>query len=251
MDPAWEPALHESLPEQVAKTILGRIAAGELEPGDRLPPQRELARAMDVGLSVVREAIQRLEVLKVLATRHGKGTIVQPVRWMQLVYDPVLFAVGIDRIEAAAFWEARHALEREVLRLATLRARPEDVAVLAKILAEADPAPTDHDVHMALNRAFHLAIVRAARNRVLEDMLAPLLSIRLPTAAARFDRTRSQATWDAHRLIHDAIVARDLGAAMHALVVHARVGSVVLEDMARSASDDLCLSSEASGSKEI
>ena len=229
MSARWCQPVFQTLPEQVAKTILGRIASGELKPGDQLPPQRELARGFNVGLSVVREAIQRLEVLKILATRQGVGTEVRPFRWMQLIYDPDLFMVGLDLIQAKEFWEARHGIERETLRLATLRAGPEELGAMQAILAQATPAPTDHDRHMELNRAFHLAIARAADNTVLEDILAPLLSVRLPFASRGFNAERARLAWEVHGDMYQAILAGDTARAAEALETHAKVGVVVLE----------------------
>jgi GntR family transcriptional repressor for pyruvate dehydrogenase complex len=225
-----EPSV-ETLPEQVAKSILGRIASGELRPGDQLPPHRELARLFDVGLSVVREAIQRLEVLKILETRQGIGTVVRPFQWMQLIYDPDLFMVGHDLIKAEEFWEARHAIERETIRLAVLRATAADLAAMAEVLEAAVPDPTDHDVHMGLNRAFHLAIARASGNGVLVDILAPLLDVRLPWAARNFSTIRAQEAWAVHRQMYRAIVAGDVQAAFSAIEAHAEVGSTLLEEL--------------------
>ncbi len=62
---AWVKPVPRTLSDQVAEAILERIARGELVPGSSLPPQRELSLKLGVGLSVVREAIQRGKSLTV------------------------------------------------------------------------------------------------------------------------------------------------------------------------------------------
>jgi GntR family transcriptional regulator, transcriptional repressor for pyruvate dehydrogenase complex len=52
------------------------IAFGQLKPGDRLPPERELARSLGVGHTTVREAIRSMESLGLLIVRPGAGTFV-------------------------------------------------------------------------------------------------------------------------------------------------------------------------------
>ena len=73
---AWAKPVTNTLGDQVTDAILQRIAKGDFKPGMALPPQRELASELGVGLAVVREAIQRLQVLHVVRTRHGSGTLI-------------------------------------------------------------------------------------------------------------------------------------------------------------------------------
>src|SRR3982751_5577004 len=67
------------LHEQVAKQIERLIAKGVLKPGDRLPPARELAVNFGVGRSSVRDAIRTLEVIGIVESRQGHGTVVRDV----------------------------------------------------------------------------------------------------------------------------------------------------------------------------
>src|SRR3546814_15223770 len=59
--------------EAIAGKILEQIRSGQLETGDRLPPERELAAHIGVGRSAVREALRSLEVAGGVSGRRGKG----------------------------------------------------------------------------------------------------------------------------------------------------------------------------------
>ncbi|MFQ5921771.1 MAG: GntR family transcriptional regulator [Anaerolineales bacterium] len=61
---------------QIAEGLLDRIEAGELAPGDRLPAERELSRALSVNRMTLRHALRVLELQGLLIRRQGDGTYV-------------------------------------------------------------------------------------------------------------------------------------------------------------------------------
>jgi GntR family transcriptional repressor for pyruvate dehydrogenase complex len=230
MEP-WPKPTIQALPDQVAQTILERIAGGDLRPGERLPSQRELAQVFGVGLAVVREAVQRLEALNIIETTHGSGTVVRPFRWVPLIYDPSLFVIAVQRIGVRDLWETRRLIEGQIIRLAVQRATDRDLAALADVLAQAETQPVKYELHRMLNREFHLALARASQNIVLEDLLAPLLNVQVDQAEQRFTAEHSQLSWEAHRRIYDVVAARDLSRADDAIERHFQVGPVALADV--------------------
>src|SRR6266851_2637724 len=177
MTKPWRKAIAQSLPDQVAQSILERIATGELLPGHRLPSQRDLAASMGVGLAVIREAVQRLQALNIVEASHGAGTVIRPFRWMPLMYDPALFVLAVQRIGVRDLWETRRLIEGQVIRLAAERATEGNLAALRAVLERAEPLPLDYEASQALNREFHLALAHTTQNAVLEDLLAPLLDV--------------------------------------------------------------------------
>lgn len=231
MTDAWPSPIVQTLPDQVAQTILRRIATGELAPGHRLPSQRNLAQSMGVGLAVIREAVQRLAALNVVEATHGSGTVIRPFRWMPLIYDPTMFHLAMQRIGIRDLWEARRLLEGQTIRLAVERATRANLAVLRAIIARADPLPTDYRVSQALNREFHLALARAGQNAVLEDLLAPLLDLRSEGASHHFSRETCRQTWEAHQTILDAVASRDMQAADRAIQRHFEIGPIALREI--------------------
>jgi len=231
MNKPWPKPIVKSLPDQVAQTILQRIANGELRPGHRLPAQRELAESMGVGLAVIREAVQRLEALNIVEASHGSGTVIRPFRWMPLIYDPTLFVLAMQRIGVRDLWETRRLLEGQVIRLAVERATSANLKVMRAVLERADPLPENYDASQVLNREFHLALARSTQNAVLEDLIAPLLEVHTQGVAHRFTPEYCRLTWKAHQAIYDAIVERDIEAADRAIVAHFEVGPIALAEV--------------------
>lgn len=76
--PEFSPQGHELLYVAVADHIVARIDAGELRPGARLPPERELAAEYGVAYLTVRRAMVELRERERIITVHGKGTFVAP-----------------------------------------------------------------------------------------------------------------------------------------------------------------------------
>ena len=171
-------------------------------------------------MSVIREAIQRLQALHVVDAEPGSGTTVRPFHWLPLIYDPSLSRMAIAHIGAADLWEARRLLEGQIVHLAALRATPADLSEIHAVIDRADRGAEDYDAHVALNRAFHLAVARAAKNVVLLDLVAPLLDIRVDGEGDRRDIARAVESWSAHRLIYEALASRDRAAVERAVEHH-------------------------------
>ncbi len=170
--------------DQVAGAIRDRILSGEIEPGTRLPPERDLAAQLGVNRTTVREALRSLEQLEIVSIRHGGGvTVLDPARaGLQVL--PFLLTLGgrVDPDLLANFLEVRRIIGGAIVRLAAERAGPEDIvnleAALAPItaLAESDE-PHSPDELGALDLQFFLALAAAGRNRVFRFLLHALRSI--------------------------------------------------------------------------
>lgn len=74
--PPWAPTRTSYLYVQLADHLAARIAAGEWQPGDRLPPEREIASEYGVAYHTVRRAAAILRERGLLITLHGGGTFV-------------------------------------------------------------------------------------------------------------------------------------------------------------------------------
>ena len=74
--PPFEPTPLRLMYEQVAEHIAARIEAGELAPGSKLPPERELAGQYGVAYNTMRSAMEILRDRGLVVTMHGRGTYV-------------------------------------------------------------------------------------------------------------------------------------------------------------------------------
>jgi len=160
----------------VSQELLAHIVAGVYQPGDKLPPERELAQRFGVSRTVIREALAALRIAGVVESRPGDGTYVKVARqsWQksrELISE--LFQKG-DPMEA---WRAREVLEPCLARLAAENATLDDVKRLfaaVERMKTAVYARVVPDFYKA-DRDFHLALVAATHNAYLVAVVNPLL----------------------------------------------------------------------------
>jgi GntR family transcriptional repressor for pyruvate dehydrogenase complex len=138
--------------DRAANGIRSLIVSGEYGPGDRLPPERELAQELDVSRTALREGIRRLRTGGVLEVRPGAGTFVVEIDLLG-VYD--------IRIRLEPLAAERAALRRNTRELRALR------AALKRMELNIDDAPT----YIAADIAFHRTVAHASRNAVLRAMI--------------------------------------------------------------------------------
>src|SRR3954453_23697434 len=200
--------------EQVAQRLGADIACGRLAPGERLPSERDLARALEVSRASVREALAALQNQGVLETRPGAGSFVAA--------DAAARLRGTDLPHDASpsdLLEARTLLEPSVARLAANRASGRDdeiEALLATMEAAVDlDDPSARAGWSDADRLFHRRIAALTANPVLlalADQVAarmdePLWRRLRDESVATPGRTRIHAA--EHRMIYEAIVDGD------------------------------------------
>lgn len=158
-----------ALSEQVVRLLEGRIRAGEIRPGGRLPTERELCAEFAVSRAVVREAIARLKADGYIETRQGAGAFV-PARPGRLSFRLATDGpVGHDDLNHVM--ELRVAVEVAAAELAARRRTPADVAAMrAALAAMAEAIRRATDGSEADDR-FHYAIASATQNPHLRRLV--------------------------------------------------------------------------------
>src|SRR5574341_2360720 len=121
---SFDPVRRTKVYEEVAARIRRLIADGRLRPGDKLPPERELAVMLGVSRTSVRDAIRTLEVAGLLEPRQGEGTVVRELSPDNLVA-PIASALMSRRDLLADLMEFRRMIEPPTAREAAERATPE------------------------------------------------------------------------------------------------------------------------------
>jgi DNA-binding FadR family transcriptional regulator len=207
--------------EQVAEQLRALLISGELLPGQRLPSEGELAKLFGVGRTTVREGLRILASQQLLTTTRGArgGTfVVTPdadtvSRYLET---SIGLLAGSDRMSIGELLEARQCLELPATRLATERL---DQSALAALAATAQPT-TSPSAKMEHSN-FHVEILRASGNRMLEVMARPIFDVmrtRLNRGAAPSDFwTKVNAE---HQIVFSAIESRDTDAAVAAMQAH-------------------------------
>ena len=190
-DVAPQQAAPQQAPQPAAPSVgprprLRRAARGDPQrpyaPGERLPTQRSLAADLDVNMASVREALKRLEQLRLVEVRHGDATRV--LDWRSSGGLEALAALGAGDAEVIrALFEARRLLLVEAARLAAERrtdAQAERICELAEAIAI---APSD-DAALIADWEFMSAVIEAAGNLVFQLIMNSVRELYLPNADA-------------------------------------------------------------------
>ncbi|MDE1177564.1 MAG: FadR/GntR family transcriptional regulator [Edaphobacter sp.] len=229
---------HSQLTMQVVEHVRALIASGEVKPGDRLPPERELARELQISRSSLRAGIGFLSAMGVLKSRHGAGTFVSS--GPPALDSNSLSVLGV--LHGFLPWqmfEARLVLEASVAALAAERATDEHIAELAEEVAEMYASLDDPQEYLIHDVRFHRTIARAAGNPILaalmETITANLYENRQHTVHHSQDLKESA---EMHREIFRAIRTRNGAAARRTMEQHLNLARVAQDAEASAAKAD-------------
>lgn len=195
-----------SVTDEAIERIKEMIISKELQPGDRLPREADLAVRLGLSRSSLREAVRALSLVRILDVRRGDGTYVTSLD-ASLLLDALSFVIELHQDRSMLdLLEARRLLEADAAALAAQRSAPEHVAEL-RALIDAMPACAGVDEFVENDLAFHRTVALAAGNDVLSKLLESLSghTIRARiwrgiTEGGAIDRTIAE-----HRAICDAI----------------------------------------------
>jgi GntR family transcriptional repressor for pyruvate dehydrogenase complex len=205
---------------QAAESIKQMILAGELEPGDALPSERDLAVMLGISRPSLREGIRVLSAMNVLEPRHGGGTYVTSLD-PRLLAQPVSFLLQVDPTAFRHLLEVRHVLEVGAARLAAPRISDETLAGLLQLAGQAAKVLADADQYLRLDYEIHTTIIEATGNPIYISLYESIadLSLESRKRTARSSSVRRRAHED-HVAIIAALSTRDPDAAALAMGSH-------------------------------
>lgn len=215
-----EPIGRMSVSEQVVQRLLALVKDGHLGPGDKLPPERDLADQLAVSRPTVREALRALSILGVLEIRHGGGVYVSSLAAEELLA-PLDFFVSLNAQNMAELFGARIHFEPMLAGLAAERLTAEALDRLAALVAAQVADPGDAELFHDTDVEFHKTILEASGNDFLSRFgrLLQVLGDQGRKAFQRRQSVRAQSIED-HREILAALQARDPVAAQKAMRQH-------------------------------
>ena len=179
LEGAFEPVATRRTFEEAVDQIAEKVKSGDLQVGERLPSERELAAQMRISRPTLREAVKVLAEAGVLDVRRGQsgGTFVAS----ELVPRELLRTTTDIRVgEVAGVLEARRLLEPRVAQLAAVHAGEEDFAAMQatierqRELSAAGNLLRHEDLFLQLDLKFHLAMARASRNTTVVQLMRHL-----------------------------------------------------------------------------
>lgn len=208
----------KALPEQVADRIVEIIANGEFDKGDKLPNEFRLAEELNVGRGTIREAMKILVSKNVVEIRRGMGTYVADKPG--IVDDPLglTFIKDKDRL-ALDLCELRIILEPEIAAMAAQRATDHDLRQIEKACNEVERCIREGEDYSEADVAFHERIAKSSKNQVVPNVI-PVIQSAIEIFIVVTDAKMTAQTIETHRLIVDAIKARDPERARREMVGH-------------------------------
>jgi GntR family transcriptional regulator, transcriptional repressor for pyruvate dehydrogenase complex len=205
--PRFEPVVRRKTYELVAERLLELIAADGLGVGDPLPAERELVERFGVGRSSVREALRMLESRGAIAEAAGGFAIAPAANPLDL---SLAFLHSVDQANLDELFEVRRIVEGEAAALAAVRRDDAELALIAEQLAAMQAGVESETAFAEADLRFHLAIVAAARNRLVAGLMDAIRSLMERALAITFHIPGSpQAAIAMHRRILEAIEAGD------------------------------------------
>jgi len=214
----------------VVERICDRIRAGALLPGDRLPPERQLARELAVSRTSVRQALQALAERGVVESRQGDGTYVADKLTGSFPGDAILDVLNRERGVLGDILEFRRLLEPQIAALAARRIDAAGIDRLKVVVCDQQRALFAGREDATLDAEFHRLLAECAGNRVLVRVMAALRATVDETRAARLRTSgRQNASMEGHLRLLDALEAGDAAAAHAAMEQHiAEIGMHLL-----------------------
>jgi GntR family transcriptional regulator, transcriptional repressor for pyruvate dehydrogenase complex len=208
MSPIYQPIGRRRLADEIVDQIEALIVRSELRVGDPLPPERELARRLQVSRNALREAIGMLEQKGMVEVRAGSGTYVsQPSA--AFIGDSLHLLLRFNENTLLDLMEARSVVESETAALAAQTATADTLRAVKAALDQMDAHVNEPDQYTEADLTFHTELAQAAGNQVLQLFVLSLRSA-LRENIRYFSRTpnENEKSLRFHHRIYEAVLAR-------------------------------------------
>ena len=209
-----------AISEAIIARLLTMIKEGELKPGAKLPPERELVEMMQVSRPSLREALRALSVMNIIEIRQGDGTYITSLE-PELLVEHLDFVFSLNDATIVELFQARKIVEVGLAAMAAEQITGEEIAKLEACLAYAIVNKDDHTAFLQADIELHQIIVDAARNPFLKRFMASIYHL------GRVSRRRTveipgviSQVVEAHQAIVTAIKSRDPEKAREAMLQH-------------------------------
>lgn len=152
-----------------------KIIAGDLKPGEKLPPEREIAEELGVSRNSVREAIRFMDMTGVISSQQGSGNYIT-CDFQNSLEETMGMMFAMDQINYIQISQMRSALERLAFVLALDHASEEEICLMEDCVNKLDKS-TDANTNNELDKKIHYTLARASGNILILDILEACSSV--------------------------------------------------------------------------
>ena len=211
----------ETLVDKIIRQIRSLITSGQLNAGDKLPSERQLAEKFGIGRSYVRDAIRKLEFYGIVKTMPQSGTVVAGLG-ITALEGLITDVLEIEDTDFASLVETRVLLEIKSAMLAAERRTPDDIIALEKALKAYETKLEQDDQAIEEDLLFHLKIAEAGKNKVLKSLMLIIIPDIIKSYATLkvCNNDTVTKTIDEHRQILNYIIKQDTEAVQKAMQLH-------------------------------
>ena len=207
--------------ESVIDQIMDLVKRSELKPGDKLPPERELAEKLSISRNSLREAFRVLESRGLIKSKAGGGRYIREIR-KNGHNSTENIILSLEKSSILELLEAREMFEVKIAKIAAQRATPEDIKLIEMVLNKMkkkeelkDEKKTESDTE------FHLAIASTSHNFVFVNIIKLHLDLLKETRGKTWQIPgRREKQYQEHQAILQAIREHNSKKAGEAMLTH-------------------------------
>ena len=207
------PLKRRRVSETVAEQLRKAIFSGRIQPGHKLPPEREMAQQFDASRVALREALRALEQEGMISIKRGSGGgafVADFNGALRALAGSLNTAVKLGQAKSAHLTEVRTMLEPEMARLASLRADEANLKAIESVVQAQEEELRTGSLSRKYGMEFHRLVADACHNPVLPIVVGAIDdSIRDSILRSKLTHEMRAGVVAYHRRILDAIRSRD------------------------------------------
>ena len=207
--------------ESVIEQIMNLIKNNKLKPGDKLSPERELAKKLSISRGSLREAFRVLESRGLIKSKPGGGRYIREIRKNGHNSTENIIS-SLEKSSILELLEAREMFEVKIAKIAAQKATPEDIELIERALNKMnDEKGLKNDEKTQFDTGFHLAIANASHNFVFVNIIKLHLDLLKETRGKTWQIPgRREKQYQEHQAILQAIKEHDAKKAGETMLKH-------------------------------
>lgn len=208
---------------KVNEYIWEKVLNGELKLGDKLPPEREFAKMLDISRNSIREGLRVLENVGVISSQQGAGNFIS-ANFEETLVEIMSFMYTLNGMNDCQITQFRYALEWEAVNLITGKVPEEIKEDLLCYLEKLEQAESEEEA-VVYDKKIHYLIIEATDNDYMKTnykALTKVMNIYIPRLRGKIivgmkgDKELSQA----HRMIVEGVIEGNKEKSMKGLKLH-------------------------------
>jgi len=205
------------LSSEVVNQITDLILQNHLQPGDKLPPERQLAEELGISRTALREAMKALEERGLVEVKQGSGTFVCSPSF-EVVSDSLSLLLQTNMARYLELMEVRGILDVEMAGRLAQEATEEDIERLGERIARMWQVLDSPEEFVQEDVAFHIEFYQAMKNELLLTIMQPVMELLVEAMGITFEAPGSaESSLRRHEKLVERIRARDTEGARSAM----------------------------------